>query len=211
MTIPDSIQVLLTKLLMGMLAVLSASTLYAQAYGSFTDERDGQIYKSVKIGNQIWMAENLNYAMIDSWCYDEASSNCSQYGRLYNWETAIHACPEGWHLPSGAEWDQLTEVLGGKSVAGGKMKAAGPQHWKTLIMSAANESGFTALPGGYRDTNGNFIYLGNEAAWWSATESDFKRGNDAFAWFRYLLDSDTQVYKNIPDKRSGFSVRCIRD
>jgi uncharacterized protein (TIGR02145 family) len=89
---------------------------------TFTDPRDGQTYNIVQIGNQTWFAENLNYATGNSWCYDNNDSNCNIYGRLYDWQTALTACPSGWHLPSDAEWTVLTDYLGGDTVAGLKMK-----------------------------------------------------------------------------------------
>jgi hypothetical protein len=91
--------------------------------GSFTDTRDGKVYKTVKIGNQIWMAENLNYEAEGSKCYDNNPANGQKYGRLYDWETAKKACPPGWHLPSDAEWQELVDFAGGKEIAGKKLKA----------------------------------------------------------------------------------------
>ncbi len=99
---------------------------FTEDAGIFTDHRDGKCYKWIKIGSQIWMAENLNYlSSSGSWCYDDLISNCNIYGRLYDWETAMTACPIGWHLPSSEEWESLTLYLGGKKVAGGKMKETG--------------------------------------------------------------------------------------
>jgi uncharacterized protein (TIGR02145 family) len=126
--------------------------------GEFTDSRDGQVYKWVKIGNQVWMAENLNYETPNSWWYDNNSANGDIYGRLYTWAAAMNGesssnsvpsgvqgvCPDGWHLPSDAEWTVLTDYLGGESVAGGKMKEAGTVHWNSPNTGATNSSGFTA-------------------------------------------------------------------
>ncbi len=136
--------------------------------GSFTDPRDGQTYNTVKIGNQWWMAENLNYdADTGSWCYNDNSSNCTTYGRLYDWATALTVAPAGWHLPTDAEWTVLTDYLGGLSVAGGKMKETGTTHWSSPNTGATNESGFTALPGGSRYyPDGAFHHLGYDAIFW---------------------------------------------
>ena len=104
--------------------VYDAACLCAGVLHLFTDPRDGQTYKTVKIGDQIWLAENLNYdpAAGNSWCYEDDTANCAVYGRLYDWETAKTACPAGWHLPSEDEWDQLIAFLGGEAAAGGKIR-----------------------------------------------------------------------------------------
>ena len=156
--------------------------------GTFTDPRDGHTYKWVKIGNQVWMAENLNYKTGNSWCFNDITTNCNTFGRLYNWEAARTACPDGWHLPSNAEWKILVDYLGGRKVAGGKMKETGTEHWRSPNKRATNESGFTVLPGGYRSTDGYFYYLGRHGYWWSATES-----GSSSAWSRYLHYSSDDV------------------
>ena len=130
--------------------------------GTFTDPRDGQTYNTVEIGSQTWFSENINYAMTDSWWYDNSSANGDIYGRLYKWYPALTACPSGWHLPTDEEWTILTDFLGGENVAGGKMKEVGTTLWDSPNNGATNESGFTALPGGYRNTNGNCIMLCSE-------------------------------------------------
>ena len=176
--------------------------------GTFTDLRDGKKYKWVRIGTQIWMAENLNYYKRNgSWCYDNKSSNCEKYGRLYNWKTAKKVCPDGWHLPNDAEWTQLTDYLGGKNVAGGKLKEIGPTHWKSPNTGATNESGFTALPVGYRsDVIGYFDYVGYLSYWWSSTKY-----SSLYAWYRRLGWDYSSVGRHYFSKEGGFSVRCVRD
>ncbi|MGM9985270.1 MAG: fibrobacter succinogenes major paralogous domain-containing protein, partial [Fibrobacter intestinalis] len=87
------------------------------------DPRDGKTYRTVEIGKQVWMAENLNYEMDGSYCYDNEATNCQKYGRLYTWAAAMQACPEGWHLPSEAEWETLITAVGGEDVAGLKLKS----------------------------------------------------------------------------------------
>ncbi len=174
---------------------------------TFTDSRDGQTYNTIKIGNQLWMAENLNYyTSSGSWCYDNNSSNCSTYGRLYDWETALTVAPASWHLPTDAEWTTLINSLGGESVAGGKMKETGTSHWNSPNTGATNESGFTALPGGRRSSDGSFHYLGSNAHFWSATEHDA-----SYAWSRYLYCNSADVTRNYHDKSRGFCVRCVKD
>ena len=174
--------------------------------GVFTDSRDGQTYKWEKIGNQIWMTENLNYKTSNSWWYDNSSANGDVYGRLYTYDAALTACPDGWHLPSDAEWTVLTDYLGGKSVAGGKMKEAGTAHWSSPNTGATNSSGFTALPGGYRYGSGSFSNLGDYGLWWSSTE-----GSGSSAWYRGLHYGGGQVYRIDDNKPYGFSVRCLKD
>ncbi len=115
-------------------------------------------------------------------------------------------CPTGWHLPSDAEWTTLTTYLGGESVAGGKMKEAGESHWTSPNTGATNESGFTALPGGYRLYLGSFYFIGLYGYWWSSTEHA-----TSSAWRRDLGYSTSYVYRTINDKENGFSVRCLRD
>lgn len=169
------------------------------------DTRDGQTYSTVEIGTQCWMAENLNYnAGNGSWVYGNNPANAEIYGRLYNWETANNVCPTGWHLPNDAEWTVLSSYLGGD--AGGKMKETGTIHWSSPNTGATNESGFTALPGGYYESNGNFYWLGGIGHWWSATEY-----NSTGAWGRYLYYNRDGLRRNDGDKVYGFSVRCIKD
>jgi uncharacterized protein (TIGR02145 family) len=115
-------------------------------------------------------------------------------------------CPTGWHLPSDAEWTELTDYLGGTSVVGGKLKEIGTTHWTSPNTGATNETGFTALPGGLRDENGAFYLIGNYGCWWSATEV-----NPSYAWFLYIYFSSSYVTRSYHYKESGFSVRCVRD
>ncbi len=180
--------------------------LLSEKYGTFTDKRDGKTYKTVKIGNQIWMAENLNYKTSSgSWCYDDNSSNCDIYGRLYNWETAKTACPsaDGWHLPTDDEWTTLVNYLGGEKVAGGKLKST--TSWTSPNTGASNSSGFSALPSGYRNTNGNYCYRSYGTNLWSSTECG------TIAWNRTLNYSMTSVLRSNYGKANGFSVRCLKD
>ena len=212
-------------------------------FGSFTDSRDGNHYETVTIGSQVWMAENLAYlpsvvgpetgSEYDGYeaypfyyvyGYDGASvatakatANYTTYGVLYNWPAAITACPEGWHLPSDAEWKQLEMYLGITSAQadatgwrgtaeGGKLKEEGTTHWDSPNTGATNSSGFTALPGGYRSRSGVFYDIGLFGLWWSSTEL----ATDT-AWLRSLGYSIGLVSRYDYDKDSGYSVRCLRD
>lgn len=172
----------------------------------FVDPRDGQIYKLVTIGNQIWMVENLNYVTSSgSWCYDDNPENCKQYGRLYNWETAKSVCPVGWQLPSDAEWSNLISFLGGESVAGGKMKSMGLQSWKSPNNNATNTSGFSGLPGGSRNYDGIFSDVGKYGYWWSSTEHLKING-----WYSTLGYDNGVIYRNHNNISDAFSVRCLK-
>ncbi len=172
-------------------------------YGEFTDERDGQTYKTRDIGTQTWMAENMNYETGNSWCYENDPANCEIYGRLYDWETALTACPPGWHLPSDAEWTVLTKL--GMN-AGGKMKSTSSL-WQAPNSGATNEIGFSGLPGGYRLYYYFFFDdLGMIGFWWSSTE----RVADG-AWGRYVEYNSGGVYRSSNLKEDGLSVRCLSD
>ncbi len=176
-------------------------------YGSFKDTRNGKTYKTIKIGTQTWMAENLAYKPSSGnyWAYDNNSSNVAKYGYLYDWETAKKVCPAGWHLPSDAEWTTLTSSLGGESYAGGKLKSK--VGYKPDVDGAAtNESGFSALPGGYRGNSGTFGNFGNYGLWWSATDYDTD-----YAWYRGVNYDTSNVTRSGNYKEVGFSVRCVRD
>jgi uncharacterized protein (TIGR02145 family) len=170
------------------------------------------------IGNSNW--DTLT-ATSKAYCwYGDDIANKATYGALYTWTAAMNgvasttnnpsgiqgACPTGWHLPSNAEWTQLTTYLGGDSIAGGKLKAAGTIHWGSPNTSATNETGFTALPGGSRGIDGVFTNFRIYGAWWSASEGNI---SGAWAFTMYYL------YKNVDRcnyaKEIGFSVRCLRD
>jgi uncharacterized protein (TIGR02145 family) len=169
--------------------------------GSFTDSRDGTVYKTVTIGTQTWLAENLKYNASGSVYYNNDSANGAIYGRLYNWETAKTACPSGWHLPSDAEWTTLTTFVGTNS--GTKLKA-NSSLWSTN--TGTDEFGFSALPGGVSGTNGSFSNIGNNGYWWSVTEYDASN-----AYHRYIHYSGASVYSNFGSKTYLFSIRCVKD
>ena len=173
---------------------------------TITDPRDGQIYNISTIGTQTWFAQNLNYQTGNSWCYDDNTSNCTTYGRLYDWQTALGSCPSGWHLPSKDEWIVLINFLGGESIAGGKMKEKGIGHWNAPNTGATNSSGFTALPGGYRVDWVDHFSLLSRSYFWSSTAS-----SSSHAWYQILFSENKFVYRYDYPKSNGFSVRCVRD
>jgi len=166
------------------------------------DARDGKKYKTVKIGSQIWMAENLNYEASDSKCYDNKPDNCAKYGRLYNWQTANMACPKGWHLPSKAEWAALTSAVGGAKTEGLKLKSK--SGWNSNG-NGTDDFGFSALPGGYGNSDGSFNYVGYGGYWWSSTEYDSYN-----AYRRYMDYYGSNVDWNDYYKTGLFSVRCLQ-
>jgi uncharacterized protein (TIGR02145 family) len=187
---------------------------------------------TVVIGTQQWMEKNLDvmtYRNGDiipqvsdptawtnlttgAWCYyNNDPLNGAIYGKLYNWY-AINdprgLAPQGWHIPTDEEWTTLSTLLGGDAVAGGKMKTTGITRWTTPNTSATNESGFAGLPGGFRAHGGSFFDIGSNGYWWSASES---RSISANAYLRDLLYNVSDLSRGSFPKRSGFSVRCLRD
>jgi len=194
----------------------------------FIDSRDGKTYNTVLIGEQCWMAENLNIGemingteemtnngVIERYCQENNSANCDEYGGLYQWNEMMQytttqgvqgICPDNWHLPTDGEWTTVTNFLGGIDVAGGKMKEIGTAHWRSPNTGATNESGFTALPGGSRQTTGSMGYMGDDGCFWSSTEFNASAGN--YRLLRYNFNN-VGCYSFIKNK--GYSVRCLQD
>ena len=207
-------------------------------YGVFVDDRDDQVYRSVKIGEQVWMAENLNYTYnqeisslaSSSFCYDNEPDSCAKYGRLYTWGAAMDSaaifstsgsgcgsgrpcasidslrmvrgvCPEGWHLPSIAEFETLVDAVGGAEVAGRVLKSG--SGWKGGGNGTDN-FGFSALPAGF-DYNVSVVFVGERAHFWSATAADKDH-----AYQMNCLNSDKYV-QIVLDKDFKLSVRCVKD
>ena len=180
---------------------------------SFTDTRDGQSYGIVQIGSQTWMAENLNYEIEGSACPEGDKRNCSKYGRLYTWAAAQKVCPEGWHLPDRADFEQLiasaagTDLASGMAVAGEKLKSTSGWFKKG---NGSDDFGFNALPAGYRlagnnATGGKFDGIGGYAHLWTATETP-----DGLAHY-LLLDFSTKAAKiSAFGKDEARSVRCVK-
>jgi uncharacterized protein (TIGR02145 family) len=201
----------------------------AKTYGTMTDQQ-GNVYKTIVIGAQEWMAENLKTTIYrngnaianitdnaqwdglttGAWAsYNNDSQNDCPYGKLYNWYAVAdpgHVCPMGWHVPTDVEWTTLTDYLGGAAVAGGKMKTTGTQYWLSPNTDATNESGFSGLPGGGRYYGGDFLFVGSTGYWWSSSEYGPGDG-----WFRLLSYSSGNAFQDGYTKRNGFSVRCLRD
>ena len=166
--------------------------------GSIKDSRDGLSYKTVTIGSQTWMAQNLNYKTANSCCYKDKASNCTKYGRLYTWVAATTACPSGWHLPTKAEFEILFTAVGGESTAGIKLKST--SGWRNSDNGTGDYS-FSALPVAYKNFNEGFF-----AFFWSSTEY-----NDDEAYYMKLFYDHDGVFLYYDDKSAWKSVRCVRD
>jgi uncharacterized protein (TIGR02145 family) len=202
-------------------------------YGQSITDVDGNTYKTVFIGTQQWMAENLKVSMFNdgteipnvtdniwqtlntgSWVYynNDVEYN-AKYGKLFNWYTVSpttngnkNICPTGWHVPSDEEWKILTDYLGGLNITGGKMKETGITSWNSPNTEATNTSLFSALPGGYRLSSGDYYGIGSFGGFWSSTA-----GSTYEAWSRNLYFNEGQAVRNATNKKNGFSIRCLRD
>lgn len=210
----------------GIVRILDSTFNPAIVYGYLTDSRDGQIYRAVRIGNQVWMAENLNYKKgngADSgWWYNGSPDSGAKYGRLYSWASLMNiadscnikacssqvqsnhrgVCPSGWHVPSDVEWGSLKVAVDGGTIAGTKLKST--RGWSNAG-NGTDDHGFRALPGG-NVNGGSSDYAGNYGNWWSTTEFNTSR-----AWGRDEGDSYTDVGRNVSYKTYGFSARCLED
>jgi len=184
--------------------------------------------KSITIGPQIWMAENLevsrykngdeipqvqdavewNRLTTGAWCYYENNSaNGITYGKLYNWYAVNDPrglAPEGWHVPSDYEWQMLVEATGGEKASGTKLKST--LLWREPLVGADNSTGFTAIPAGYRSSNGTFALLGTNSSFWTSSEN-----NSYSSWFRQMFNTYSAIYRVSSSKTQGLSVRCIKN
>jgi len=166
------------------------------------DLRDNTTYKVVTIGEQTWMAEILNFETEKSWCFGNKAENCNTYGRLYSWEAANKACPEGWHLPSDNEWKQIEKYLGMTDIELDKFNTwRGTDQGKQLISS--DLTGFDLLMGGFR--NPNNLLKGIQGFMWTSTE---KNGH---AWYRQFYKDSPKIFRNTRPKNRAFSVRCLKN
>lgn len=176
------------------------------SYGEITDSRDGQVYKTVKIGNQTWMAQNLNYVTTDSYCYGDNSKNCNVYGRLYTWNAAKNVCPDGWHLPTDGEFEVLVNVTdNGNNESALNLKATALWDGDAV----GNDTyGFSALPTGYRYVSGEytgFSQVGVFTDFWSSSVYD---SENAYTLF-FGPEDRSYIYPS-NNVKEGRSVRCIK-
>ena len=201
-----------------------------EGYGKSITDIDGNVYRTVNIGSQQWMAENLKVSKYndgkiipnvqdntdwsnlttDAWStINNDLSNNTRFGKLYNWfavsATTNNVCPTGWHVPTDAEWDILINYLGGNEVAGSKMKQVGTSNWNSPNDISTNSSLFTALAGAARYSDGNFGAIGHDGNFWSSTENDASN-----SWLVYFNNSAI-AGKSDQSKKWGLSVRCLKD
>lgn len=211
----------------GIVRILDSTFNPAIVYGYLTDSRDGQIYRTVKIGTQTWMAQNLNYKVDSSWWYEASADNGAKYGRLYSWTAALKlpdscsrdtcagqvqpkhqgVCPTGWHVPSDAEWSTFESYVGGDSMAGTKLKSTSGWIYRGTPGNGTDEYGFHALPGGVRYSSGGFCCLGESGNFWVTREQ-----YEDYAWYRYV-DSCNDGLRSSHSilKKYGSGVRCLKD
>ncbi|MEP3209245.1 MAG: FISUMP domain-containing protein [Maribacter sp.] len=196
--------------------LLFTQAVIAQSNDAFTDSRDGQAYKTISFENAmtgttvIWMAQNLNYKVKESYAYDDDQNNRKELGLLYTWEAAKKACPNGWHLATDSEWSMLVSQFGGTDKAGEALKSI--NGWKEGG-NGTNSSGFDALPGGQRTNDGSYRNLGSFSIWWSSTPT-FEEGK-VWIWDISYGGPDMSIKSKIwrfdADMLGGLSVRCVRD
>ncbi|HSQ43013.1 MAG TPA: FISUMP domain-containing protein [Fibrobacteraceae bacterium] len=217
----------------------SSSSAAVDTAGLLTDSRDGQVYRKVVIGSQVWMAQNLNYSGVDSvgdraytigWCYGVGdvdtsdrsdAESCNTYGRFYRWQEMMGLarsfgskywdeedtlyqgiCPDGWHVPTGAEWDSLVVTMGGVDAAGEALKSA--ENW-----NGTNTVGFNALPAGIRYVAGAWEGLGTFAYFWS-TEQAYTSSISTGA-YTYYVNENAAVVTYVHGKFGGASLRCVQN
>jgi len=198
-----------------LLANCSRELVETEPDGVFTDARDGQEYPFVEIGSQTWMMKNLAYDSGEgSWAYDGKDKFISDYGRLYNFYTAVKVCPEGWHLPSDSDWKIMEMYLGMDPHSADSVDW---RHSGDVAIPIKNTSGwysggngnndsrFTALPGGFRTPGGNFFYMGDISNYWTSSYT-----SETHAWGRAMIYYESGVYRWKYDKQEAFSVRCLK-
>lgn len=213
---------------------ISMANLKTSGYGEDLFDIDNNQYKTVYIGTQQWMAENLKTSKYNDgtpisnvkenldWknslkggfvnFYNDIVYN-EVYGKLYNWYVVDpinngnkNVCPAGWHIPSKDEWGVLINYLGGDLVAAGKMKKVGERYWNNPNKGATNSSQFSAISGGIRSVYGDFVYLGDNGYWWSSTNE-----NQTTAWCLFINYNSESTDRYAIEKNNGFSIRCLKD
>lgn len=172
---------------------------------TFCDSRDGKVYWKVKIGQQVWMAENLSFYKAGSYCYDDNTMICRQYSRLYSWSSAIISCPDGWRLPSKSDYEALFKAVGGGSVAGRMLKSRSDWHNDG---NGINEFGFKALPAGKTNDEDDYGLLNDEARFWTSTEL----AGQGQCYVKLTSDSDAVFFVcDGTNRDDALSVRCVEE
>ncbi len=222
----------LTFLILMLLFTTNSTGTFAQQKSRIITDKDGNKYRTVVIDDQEWMAENLRTTRLNdgtpivnetdmtkwvqittpayAWCNNDIGKK-DPYGALYNWYAVNTGklCPTGWHVPSDEDWTKLTDFLGGLVIAGGKLKESGTAHWNAPNSGATNESGFSAVPAGYRYGyfwgQGTFNEIGINGYYFTSTDC-----TNTHIWTRTMNSGNTKVYRSIFVKNNGFSVRCIK-
>jgi uncharacterized protein (TIGR02145 family) len=175
------------------------------ATGVFKDSRDGKVYKTVIIGTQTWMAENLGWKAPDEYrAFDDDEANAPKYGYLYTWAVAKNACPAGWHLPSLDETKILADFLGGVNEAGNKLKST--TLWESPSSPATNSSGFNSLPAGYYRHDGSFNNFGTMSTFWVSSACDEEK-----AYYMLMTNEESGFYKTCGPRTYYFYVRCLKN
>jgi len=173
--------------------------------GTFTDKRNGRTYETIKVGAKTWMADNINIETGNSWCYDGDSSNCNAYGRLYDWEAAKTACPEGWRLPTLKELSIFVKAVSDNEAAEKRARA------KKISDEGGNASDERKLPailgGGRYHIGGEYTNIGGYSYWWASAE----KSNQYAAYYRYVNYGNENIADDFDIREYGFSVRCLRD
>ena len=175
-------------------------------YGELVDDRDGQTYKTVKIGDQVWMAENLNYEGEDSYCYNDSAEYCEEYGHLYTWVSARDACPTGWHLPTREDLDTLLSTVGGDSLAGNALKSFAGWNRAEDEGNGVDSYGFSGSPAGWMDLTGDYYQVGYFGRFWSISSCSDKK-----AYTLHLKYNAESGSLDCTLKESAISVRCVKD
>jgi len=219
---------MLKKIMSGI--ILTFSLICTSVDGQTVKDIDGNTYRTVEIGNQVWLIENLKttkyrngdpigtttFSNMDirtvfqpklQWAYESKEKNVETYGRLYTWYAVNDnrgVCPIGWHVPTDSDWEVLIGFLGGDVVAYTKLREVGNYHW-IKYDSGNNDYFFTALPGGYRNSDGQFEDIGLRCSFWSSTDA-----GESIAWYRQMNYDSNSIYRYLNLKRNGFSVRCLK-
>jgi len=185
------------------LLAFGATAGFSQKKGTITDNRDGQVYNTIEVGNSVWMADNLNFNAEGSWCYEDFEENCTQYGKLYSWNVAMAdnsnegnngICPEGWSIPTKADWETLVE-----------------SYKKTKDLLEGGLSGFEVNMSGLKFPNSSYGFLDKSAAFWSSSKDEsITTGEYVFTWYFYIDQKNKEPQRYSTDVEYGQSVRCIK-